>query len=37
MKAVGIIALVAVLGAGWWLWQRVGPDVLLNVALQWCG
>jgi hypothetical protein len=37
MKAIGLIALAALLAAGWWLWQSVGPDVLLGAALQWCG
>lgn len=37
MKAIGIVALALLLAAGWWLWQRVGPDVLLNAFIQWCG
>ena len=37
MTAHGLIALAAVLAGGWWLWQAVGPDVLLGAAIQWCG
>lgn len=37
MKAMGLIALAAVLAGGWWLWRAAGPDVLLGVAIQWCG
>jgi hypothetical protein len=37
MKALGLIALVAVLAGGLLLWQVVGPDVLLGAMIQWCG
>jgi hypothetical protein len=37
MKALGVIALAALLGCGWWLWQRVGAEVVLNAFMQWCG
>jgi hypothetical protein len=37
MKALGLIALVAVLAGGLWLWQVVGPDVLLGAMIRWCG
>lgn len=37
MKALGLVALAIVLAGGWWLWQAVGPDVLLGAMIQWCG
>lgn len=37
MKALGFTALALVLAIGWWLWQRVGADVVLNAFTQWCG
>ena len=37
MKVAGGIALALVLAAGWWLWQRVGADVLLNAMMGFCG
>lgn len=37
MKVLGLIALAALLAAGWWLWQHVGADVLLGAMIQWCG
>jgi hypothetical protein len=37
MKALGLIALAAVLAGGWWLWHVVGPEVLLGAMIQWCG
>lgn len=37
MKLIGLLALTLVIAVGWWLWLRVGPDVLLNAFIQWCG
>ncbi len=37
MKALGLVALIAVLAAGWWLWRKVGVDVALTGVLPWCG
>lgn len=37
MKAAMLVALALVLAGGWWLWQRVGVDVVLGAALSWCG
>lgn len=37
MKMLALLVLALLVAGGWWLWQRVGPDVLLNSFMQWCG
>lgn len=37
MKALALVALALLIGGGWWLWQRTGPELVLNALIQWCG